>query len=117
MRRGEMVHELEEAAFELKVGDVGDIIASSYGYHIIKVVDRHPGAGQPSFDSKEAAVMNFLTSLRRRTAFDDWLTELEEGATVVIDTALLREEAHARIRSDIDAYEDAPTETTGIVAP
>ena len=117
MRRGEMVHELEEAAFELKVGDVGDVIASSYGYHIVKVLDRHPGAGQPSFDSKQAAVMNFLTSQRRRTAFDDWLAELEERATVIIDTALLREEARARIRSDIDDYEEAPTETTGIVAP
>ncbi|MCK4409913.1 MAG: peptidylprolyl isomerase, partial [Candidatus Eisenbacteria sp.] len=117
MRRGEMVHELEEAAFELKVGDVGDVIASSYGYHIIKVLDRHPGAGQPSFDSKQAAVMNFLTSLRRRTAFDDWLTELEDRATVIIDTALLREEARERIRRDSDAHEEALTETTGIVVP
>ena len=117
MRRGEMVHELEEAAFELKVGEVGDVIASSYGYHIIKVLDRHPGAGQPSFDSKQAAVMNFLTSQRRRTAFDDWLTELEERATVIIDTTLLREEARARMRSDSDAYEEAPTETTDVVAP
>jgi len=117
MRRGEMVHELEEAAFELKVGDVGDVIESSYGYHVIKVLDRHPGAGQPSFDSKQAAVMNFLTSLRRRTAFDDWLTELEDRATVIIDTTLLREEARARMRSGSDAHEEAMTETTDIVVP
>jgi len=117
MRRGEIVHELEEAAFELKVGQVGDVIASSYGYHIIKVLDRHPGAGQPSFDSKQAAVMNFLTSQRRRTEFDDWLVELEEHATVVIDTALLRTEARERMRSDTEAYEDAASETTGVVAP
>ena len=117
MRRGEMVHELEEAAFELKVGDVGDVIESSYGYHVIKVLDRHPGAGQPSFDSKQAAVMNFLTSLRRRTAFDGWLTELEDRATVIIDTTLLREEARARMRSGSDAHEEAMTETTGIVVP
>ena len=117
MRRGEMVHELEEAAFELKVGEVGDVIASSYGYHIIKVLDRHPGAGQPSFGSKEAAVMSFLTSQRRRTAFDDWLIELEERATVVIDTVLLREEARARIISDSDTYEEAPSETTDVGIP
>jgi parvulin-like peptidyl-prolyl isomerase len=117
MRRGEMVHELEETAFELKVGEVSDVIASSYGYHIIKVLDRHPGAGQPSFDSKQAAVMSFLTSQRRRTAFDDWLVELEERATVVIDTTLLREEARARIRSDSDSREDAPSETTGVAIP
>ncbi|MFH1689156.1 MAG: peptidylprolyl isomerase [Candidatus Eisenbacteria bacterium] len=117
MRRGEMVHELEEVAFELKVGEMGDVIASSYGYHIIKVLDRHPGAGQPSFDSKQAAVMNFLTSQRRRMAFDDWLADLEERATVIIDTALLRQEARERMRDDTDAYEEAASETTGVVTP
>ncbi|HYW68427.1 MAG TPA: peptidylprolyl isomerase [bacterium] len=117
MRRGEMVHELEEVAFELKVGEVGDVIESSYGYHIIKVLDRHPGAGQPSFDSKQAAVMNFLTSQRRRDAFDEWLGDLEERSTVLIDTALLRTEARTRMRSDTDDYEEAATETTGIEAP
>jgi dephospho-CoA kinase len=117
MRRGEMVHELEEAAFELKVGEVGDVIASSYGYHIIKVLDRHPGAGQPSFDSKQASVMNFLTSQRRRMAFDDWLADLEERATVIIDTALLRQEARERMRDDTDTYEEAAGETTGVAAP
>jgi len=117
MRRGEMVHELEEKAFGLKVGEVGDVIESSYGYHIIKVLDRHPGAGRPSFDSKQAAVMNFLTSQRRRDAFDEWLGDLEEHATVLIDTALLRTEARERMRSDTEAYEEAATETTGIEAP
>ena len=90
MRRGEMLHELEEAAFALKVGEVSDVIPSSYGYHIIKVLDRHPGAGQPSFDSKQSAVMNFLTSRRRRGAFDEWLLDLEERTNVFIDTARLR---------------------------
>lgn len=117
MRRGEMVHELEEAAFELKVGEVGDVVESSYGYHIIKVLDRHPGAGQPSFDSKQAAVMNFLTSQRRRVAFDEWLDDLEERATVVIDTALLRREARERMEDETDTYEEAAGETTDVVAP
>jgi parvulin-like peptidyl-prolyl isomerase len=117
MRRGEMVHELEEIAFDLKVGEVGDVIESSYGYHIIKVLDRHPGAGQPSFDSKQAAVMNFLTSQRRRTAFDNWLGDLEERATVIIDTTLLRREARERMRDDTDAYEEAASETTSAVTP
>ncbi len=117
MRRGEMIHELEEKAFELKVGDVSDVIPSSYGYHVIKVLDRHPGAGQPSFESKRDAVLNFLTSQRRRRAFDQWLEELESRATVVIDTALLRREARARIQSEPGAYEGARTETTNVSQP
>jgi peptidyl-prolyl cis-trans isomerase C len=94
-----MIHELENVAFGLKVGEVSDVISSSYGYHIIKVLDRHPGAGQPSFESKRAAVMNFLTSLRRRQAFDERLRELEERMVVVVDTARLRAVAQARIEA------------------
>ena len=98
MRRGDMIHELEEAAFSLKVGEVSGVIPSSYGYHIIKVLDRHPGAGQPSFDSRYASVMNFLTSQRRREAFDNELAELSDRAVVVIDTAALRLAAQRRMR-------------------
>jgi parvulin-like peptidyl-prolyl isomerase len=117
MRRGEMLHELEEAAFSLKVGEVGDVIPSSYGYHIVKVLDRHPGAGQPSFDSRRSAVMNFLTSERRRGAFDEWLEDLESRTTVVIDTARLRQAARARIQIDSQEYEEATADSVGSAVP
>ncbi len=106
VRRGEMVHELEESAFALKVGEVSDVILSSYGYHIVKVLDRHPGAGQPSFDSKYAAVMGFLTSRRRRGAFDEELQDLTERMTVVVDTAALRIAARARLREEAGGFPD-----------
>ncbi len=122
MRRGDMIHELEEPAFSLKVGEVSDVIPSNYGYHIVKVLDRHPGAGQPSFDSKRAAVLNFLTSERRRRAFDDWLVSLEERARVVIDTARVREAARARMEEkagegSFGEGEYAPVDSTGGEAP
>lgn len=118
VRRGEMIHELEEVAFALKVGEVSSVIASGYGYHIIKVLDRHPGAGQPSFDSKRAAVLNFLTSKRRREAFDSWLVELEERAVVVIDTASLRRAARGRLDEDTGAESEAAEgDTTEFIAP
>lgn len=122
MRRGEMIHELEGVAFDLNVGEVSDVIPSSYGYHIVKVLDRHPGAGQPSFDSKYAAVLNYLTSVRRRQAFDERLLELEERTRVVVDTARLRAAARARIESqDGEGYlsesGDVPQEEQGDETP
>ncbi|MBM3308484.1 MAG: peptidylprolyl isomerase [Candidatus Eisenbacteria bacterium] len=100
MGRGDMIYELEEVAFELGVGKVSGVIPSSYGYHIVKVLDRQPGAGQPTFESRRATVLNFLTSQRRRQVFDRWLGELQGRSTVVVDTANLRRAAQSRARGE-----------------
>jgi len=38
--RGRMVPNFEKAAFTVPVGQISDIIETSYGYHILKVIDR-----------------------------------------------------------------------------
>jgi hypothetical protein len=100
MGHGDMIHELEEIAFELGVGEVSGIVPSSYGYHIVRVLDRQPAARQPTFEAKRSTVMNFLTSQRRRREFDRWLADLQERSTVVVDTAALRAAAQSRMRGE-----------------
>ena len=38
--RGQMVPEFEKKAFSMKVGEVSSPVMTSYGWHIIKVVDK-----------------------------------------------------------------------------
>ena len=44
--KGAMVPEFEKAAFEQPVGEVGPIIKTAFGYHIVKVTKRDDAAGK-----------------------------------------------------------------------
>jgi parvulin-like peptidyl-prolyl isomerase len=52
-RRGSVVEPFARVAFSLKVGEVSDLVETSYGYHIIKVTDRQKGKEVEYEDVKE----------------------------------------------------------------
>ena len=49
--RGQMVGEFEKAAFSQKVGEIGELVKTEYGYHILQVQERKT---QPFEDVKES---------------------------------------------------------------
>jgi parvulin-like peptidyl-prolyl isomerase len=71
--KGQMVPAFEEAAFSLKVGEISQPVQSSFGWHVIQVIDR---ANLPLTDSEYTQA--------RQTAFDDYLTQLRDNADVKI---------------------------------
>ncbi|MGE0460759.1 MAG: peptidyl-prolyl cis-trans isomerase [Vicinamibacterales bacterium] len=54
--RGRMVPEFEAAAFGMKSGEISDLVKTSFGFHIIKVVDSQPEVVRPLADVREEIV-------------------------------------------------------------
>lgn len=61
--RGQMVPEFEQAAFSLAPGGTSDLVKSSFGFHIIRVVDRRE-ASTRSLDEVRGAITDQLKTER-----------------------------------------------------
>ncbi len=60
VKRGDLVPEVERAAFALKPGQVSDIVSSQYGLHLIKVEDYRASSVEP-LDSVKEKIRETLT--------------------------------------------------------
>ena len=69
--RGVMVPSFEKAAFALKPGSVSEVVQTSFGYHLIKVLGKEVRPLDPP-----------LAERAQQEAFDRWLEEVRGQATI-----------------------------------
>ncbi len=83
--RGKMVPEFEAAAFSLNTNQVSDVVATQFGYHIIKLSEKMPAKmtslAEVSDDLKEALKSQELQKQLRET---DFMEKLMKDADVEI---------------------------------
>ncbi len=79
--RGMMVPEFDKCAFEMKKGEVSDIVTTQFGYHIIYKADERGGEEQTLVDVHDQ-IKDLLRHEARGRAMDAFVAELREKATI-----------------------------------
>ena len=78
---GMMVPEFDKAAFEMKKGEVSDIVTTQFGYHIIYKADEKGGGAQTLVDVHDQ-VKDLLRHEARGRAMDNFVAELKANAKI-----------------------------------
>lgn len=79
--RGRMVEEFDNTVFKMKPGEVSEIFASRYGFHIVKVFDRKP-AGPAALEEVADYIRSRLAADAHNAAIEQFLDGLRAAAKV-----------------------------------
>lgn len=82
-KRGEMLADLEKAILPLKPGEVGELVNTPSGLHIVKLDERSTGKVKP-FELVKADIKELLYRQKQDERFSSWMKELRTKASIVI---------------------------------
>ncbi len=78
-RRGAMVPEFEQAAYSLEVDEVSGVVASDFGYHIIKVTDKET---ELTLEDNKEEIKDMLFRQQFNELAPDWMRNIRETAII-----------------------------------
>ncbi|MBF0317311.1 MAG: peptidylprolyl isomerase [Nitrospirae bacterium] len=88
--RGQMEPSFDDAVFKLKKGELSTPVKTSFGYHIIKVVDTKESK-TTEFESVKQMIIQYLTGEKQKKAFDTYYSSIEKNYSVNVDTKALED--------------------------
>lgn len=129
--RGQMVPEFEQAAFAMKPGETSSLVKTTFGYHIIKVVESQPETTRPVAEVKPELVDQLKWQKAQqvaeqqakameasiKTAADLEKVAVERGLTVVESPLFQRDEPIGDLGAAPEIASRAFTMKDGEVTP
>jgi len=80
---GQMVPEFDKVAFSLPVGQISGVVATQFGYHVLKVTDKKPARTVP-FEEAQPQIKQFLEQQKKQQAADAFIDGLKKKAKIDI---------------------------------
>jgi peptidyl-prolyl cis-trans isomerase SurA len=78
-----MLPEIENAVMDMQSDEIGDLVNTPAGFHIIKLEERSPGKLRP-FDEVKGEIEELLTKKKSDVRFNTWLADLRKAAAIEI---------------------------------
>ncbi|OQA22976.1 MAG: Foldase protein PrsA precursor [Actinobacteria bacterium ADurb.Bin346] len=85
--RGQTVPEFEKAAFDLGVGQVSDIAETTFGYHIIKCVEKQ-APYLKAYDEVKDTIKSYLLNNKQLSVWEDFVYSIVDKAGIVYSSSL-----------------------------
>jgi parvulin-like peptidyl-prolyl isomerase len=80
---GQMVPPFEKAAFALTVGQVSGVVETEYGYHLIRVEEKHAPT-KLRFEDVEPDLREYLRRARQEEVYNDMVKDLRKNAKISV---------------------------------
>jgi len=76
---GQMVAPFDKAAFALKPGEISGVVETQFGYHIIKLTEKHAAATE-SFDNAKPKIVEYLKREKVQKELVAFIADLNKSA-------------------------------------
>lgn len=80
--RGQLTPPFEKAAFDLELGQLSDVVETSYGYHIIQKTGQKDASTIP-FEEVSKSIISQLVKKQQNKIIEDYMEKLKAEANIV----------------------------------
>jgi parvulin-like peptidyl-prolyl isomerase len=84
LSKGNMIPEFEEVVFDMKVGEISDVIESELGYHFVKITSVREARNKLAYEDVAEDISKILLLEKRATVYDSLISTLVANARIEI---------------------------------